>query len=164
MPLFWRSQGKGSIVYFLKVALWKMRYKQHECPSRNDYISHLNKETAYIQWMTNVTYTIPRTRNNRASSRLPSKMGRWQTVHLIPKKQGGKKAKKLLKMLESKKQKLLLEGWLLKKMSWMVACWRKVAKTKSGIGCWVAETHGCKKNENAGRNGCVRLLIKKYTK
>ena len=68
----------------------------------------------------------------------PLQDGRSADSTSDPKKTGGEgnKTIKLLKMLESKKQKNAVGRPVAKKkMSWMVACWRKVAKTKSGIGC-----------------------------
>ena len=45
-----------------------MRYKQHDCPSRNEYISHRYKELLYTIGDEYHVYTILRTRNNRAST------------------------------------------------------------------------------------------------
>ena len=53
-----RGRCKGS-------PLWMMMYKQHDCPSRNDYISHRYKELLYTM---SDEYHVYNTRNNRAST------------------------------------------------------------------------------------------------
>ena len=81
-------------------------YKQHDCPSRNEYSSHRYKELLYTIGDEYHVYTIPRARNNRASTWLPSKMGSRQTAHLIQQKTEGVGESKARKQLNEQRKEI----------------------------------------------------------
>ena len=67
--------------------VWRLTYWPHDCPSRNDYISHtVDTKSCYIQWVMNITYTILGT-----TEPLHSSPPRWAVgrQHIWSKKTGG---------------------------------------------------------------------------